>query len=284
VLHVFRPTRSGQVRAPSWFAPVLLRFKDFDEFEDATLMKQKVAACLAVITSDTDGSALPLGTANDTKEPGIDSLEPGMILNVPPGRTIDVVSPPQVREYDDYSRNVLRAIATGLGVTYEDLTGDYQDMPFSAARMSRLRHEARIHDWRWRIIIPQFCDPAWVWVMQVAQIMNQVQTLPAAKWTPPPLPMVDPANEGLAEQRNIRTGLKSLSEAMRERGYDPDELLKEIAADNKKLDDLGIVLDSDPRKMTQAGQAQASAKPPASPEADAEASGRAFLHAVTGRR
>jgi lambda family phage portal protein len=263
VLHIFKPTRPGQVRAPSWFAPVLLRFKDFDEFEDATLMKQKIAACLAVLTSDVDGAALPpaLGTADDTTNPGIDSLEPGAILNMPAGRTVEVVQPPSVNEYGDYSSTVLRAIATGLGVTYEDLTGDYSDMPFSAARMSRLRHEARIHDWRWRVLIPQFCDPVWNWVMEVAVVMNRVGgAVPQAAWTPQPLPLVDPQREGAATQQLIRAGLQTLPEAIRERGYDPDELLAEYAAWNKKLDDLGIVLDSDPRQTSAAGLTQARPK------------------------
>jgi capsid protein len=53
-----------------------------------------------------------------------------------------------VRDYGDYCGVTLRAIATGLGVSYEDLTGDYTNLPFSAARMSRLRHQARVIDWR----------------------------------------------------------------------------------------------------------------------------------------
>ncbi len=65
-----------------------------------------------------------------------------------------------------------------------------------------------------------------------------------------------PSQEGLAVQRNVRSGIQSLPEAIRERGYDPDELLAEIADFNKKLDALGIVLDTDPRKMSQAGQQQ----------------------------
>jgi lambda family phage portal protein len=259
VRHVFKPTRPGQVRAPSWFAPVLLRFKDFDEFEDATLMKQKIAACLAVLTSDPDGLAPPLGTS-DAGAPLIDSLEPGMITNVTSGRSITVVDPPQTNDYDGYSRTVLRAIATGLGVTYEDLTGDYSDMPFSAARMSRLRHEARIHDWRWRVLIPQFCDPVWSWAMEVAVVSGFIPSAPTAQWTPPPLPMVDPTREGAASQQLVRAGLQTLSETIRERGYDPDELLAEMASDNQKLDDLGLVLDSDPRKTSAAGLTQARPK------------------------
>ena len=76
--------------------------------------------------------------------------------------------------------------------------------------------------------------------------------------------MVDPAQEGLAYLRNIRAGIMTQSEAIRERGYDPEKFFAEYAANNKTLDRLGIVLDSDPRRMTQAGQAQAV--PPTPPE------------------
>jgi hypothetical protein len=57
-------------------------------------------------------------------------------------------------------------------------------------------------------------------------------------------------------------GIETLEDAIRERGYDPDEFFAEIAATNEKLDSLRIVLDSDPRKMTQAGQLQGAAAPP----------------------
>lgn len=266
MLHVFKPTRPGAARGASWFAPVLLRMKDFDEFEDATLMKQKIAACLAVITSDVDGTMSPIGTADDSTSPGLDLLQPGIVHNAPPGREVTVVQPPSVREYPEYVQTSLRSIAAGLGVTYEDLTGDYTELPFSAARMSRLRHWARVDDWRWRMLVPQFCVPAWTWAMDAATVMGLTGGIaPEARWTAPPMPMIEPDKEGLAYQRNIRASIMSLSEAIRERGYDPDELLAEIAADNGKLDSLGIVSDSDPRKMTQAGQRQADAATPSEP-------------------
>lgn len=272
ILHVFKQSRPGQVRGPSWFAPVLLRFKDFDEYEDATLMKQKIAACLAVITSDTDGLGTPIGVRQTTTsgEPEIDRLEPGLIHRTAPGSSVEVVQPPSVADYPEYSKTSLRAIATGLGVAYEDLTGDYTNLPFSAARMSRIRHWARVEDWRWRVLVPQFCDPVWAWAMQAAQIMSRVTgEAPRAVWTPPAAPFIDPGAEGLAIMRNIRAGIQSLSEALRERGYDPKEVLAEIAADNALLDKLGIILDSDPRNTTQAGNPRQIAQAaPAEPDAD----------------
>jgi len=50
-------------------------------------------------------------------------------------------------------------------------------------------------------------------------------------------------------------------------------VLAEIAATNAKLDALGLVLDSDPRRVTKAGSAQTSDPandPAADPTADAE--------------
>ncbi len=268
IIHMFKGARPGLARGATWFAPVLLRFKDFDDLEDAVLMKQKIAACLAVITSDVDGTGSPLGTTS-ADDPTVDMLEPGAVLNVPPGRTIEVVQPPQVTEYPQYAETVLRAIATGIGVTYEDLTGDYTDLPFSAARMSRIRHWSRVEDWRWRLLAPQFLNPVWGWAMEAAEIMGTARA--SVQWTAPPMPMIEPDKEGLAYQRNIRTGIMTLSEAIRERGYDPDALLAEMAADNAKLDALKLVLDSDARKVTQQGLTQqaSSAQPTIPKEADA---------------
>lgn len=250
VLHIFRADRPGQMRGVSWFAPVLLKFKDFDDFDDATLMKQKIAACLAVIVNDPDGTGVPIGGV-DAAAPTIESLEPGAILR-PGAGSIEVVQPPSVREYPDYTRTTLRGIATGLGVTYEDLTGDFSAVSFSSARMARLKHWARVEEWRWQMVIPQFCTPVWMWAMQAAQIMGLAQA-GGVEWTCSPMPMIEPDKEGLAYQRMVRSGLKSLSESIRELGYDPEIVLEEIAEDNAKLDRLGLVLDSDARKTTQAG-------------------------------
>jgi lambda family phage portal protein len=266
VLHVWHGGRPGQVRGVSWFAPVLLRLKDLDDYEDAALLKQKVAACLAVVMTDADGTAAPVGRGTAPDE-SVDTLEPGSILNAPAGRTVTVVDPPQVSEHDAFTKSCLRAIASGLGMTYEDLTGDYGTLPFSAARMSRIRHWARVEDWRWQTLIPQFCDPVWSWAMTLASAVDAgIDAAVAVEWTAPAMPMLEPDREGLAYARNIRAGIMTLSEAIRERGYQPRRLLEEMKADNELLDKLGLVLDSDARQMTQAGQKHPPPPAPPAPE------------------
>jgi lambda family phage portal protein len=277
ISHMFKSTRTGQVRGPSWFAPVILTMKDFDEMTDATLMKQKIAACLGIAVTTIDGTAMSFGvesTAATSSAPAVDSLGPGAVFHLSPGQDIKTIDPPTVADYDPYTKNVLRAIATGLGVSYEDLTGDYTGMPFSAARMSRIRHWSRVEDWRWRVIVPQFCQPCWNWVMATAVIAGRLREMPTkVEWTAPPAPMIDPVNEGLAYQRNIRNGTQSLSEVLRERGYNPRRMLEQMRDDNAVLDELNLILDSDPRKTTQAGQLQGAA---VDKTADAAAAARAL--------
>jgi hypothetical protein len=206
----------------------------------------------------------------------IESLEPGHIAKLPPGKTITFAQPPRVQD-GTFSVRSLRRIAVGVNVTYEDLTGDYSQVNFSSARIARLRHWAGVNKWRWRMLIPQLCDRVWLWVMQSAADLEGWPEVPRAEWSAPPMPILEPDKEGLAYQRLLRVGAKTWPQMVRELGEDPQTQLDEIENFNKEIDRRGIVLDSDPRKTTAAGQQQMTApagkpapaaKPPAEGDAD----------------
>ena len=76
------------------------------------------------------------------------------------------------------------------------------------------------------------------------------------KWVPPRREMIDPAKETKAMKDSVRSGFTSLSRAQTELGYDPEEIIEEIIESNKKLDDAGIILDTDPRKTAGGGSIQ----------------------------
>lgn len=54
--HVFSPLAPGQLRGISWLAPVLLRLHELDLYEDAQLVRQKVAALFAGFVTDVNGT------------------------------------------------------------------------------------------------------------------------------------------------------------------------------------------------------------------------------------
>jgi capsid protein len=75
----------------------------------------------------------------------------------------------------------------------------------------------------------------------------------AAKWIPQGWQWVDPEKEFKAMLLAIRAGLMSRSEAISSNGYDAEDIDREIAADNKRADDLGLIFDSDPRYTSKDG-------------------------------
>ena len=75
--------------------------------------------------------------------------------------------------------------------------------------------------------------------------------------SPPAHSMIDPVKDGEALKREVRSGFKSWGEAVRELGRDPETVLEEVAEWNRKFDDAKVSFDSDPRRMSNVGFAQA---------------------------
>lgn len=268
VIRIYRQDRAGQLRGVSWFAPVILSLKDLDEYEDAQLIRQKIAACFAVFVRDSQG-------IEETTAPNAKALpervEPGIIEHLPAGKDISFADPPSVEGYDVYTRTILRKIAAGFGLTYEVMTGDYSMTNFSSGRMSWIEMGRNISNWRWRMLIPQLCVPIWDQFVRTAKIAGTDLDGVIAEWTAPRRELVNPKEEIAATVAEIRAGLLSISEAVRERGFDFDDLMAEIAADAEKIDKLGLVLDSDPRRTTQQGQPRDKAAPVSQKDATAAA-------------
>ena len=149
-------------------------------------------------------------------------------------------------------------IATGLQLTYEQLTGDLSRVNYSSYRAGLLSFRNGIEGFRWLHFIPMFCAPVWERFLTVAYAAGAIpEPGPLrAEWTPPGFGSVDPYKDSVATLNRIRAGTLTLRQAIAEQGYDPDAQLDQIAEINKLLDDRGIVLDCDPRRVTQSGAQQ----------------------------
>lgn len=256
VLHVYRVDRPGQVRGVPWLAAAITRLKDFDDFEDAELMQQKMAACFGAFVSDTDDGNVSIGEPEQDDDGNeIDHLEPGHVQYLTPGQSVQFATPPRAQD-GQFSVRALRRVAVALGIPYEVLSGDYSQVNYSSARMARLEFKANIDEWREHMLLSKLCGGVWRWAMEYVAALRGWPTIPTAEWACPPMTILEPDKEALAYTRMIRAGLMTWAQAVRELGYDPRAHLTEIAEYNELLDKAGIVLDSDPRRTNQAGQQQ----------------------------
>lgn len=84
-LHLFKPLAAGQLRGITWLAPVLLRLHELDQFEDAALVKAKVAALFTGFITDPDGTAGGLSGTNAGGALTV-GMEPGSLIPLPLAR------------------------------------------------------------------------------------------------------------------------------------------------------------------------------------------------------
>jgi capsid protein len=148
----------------------------------------------------------------------------------------------------------LHAIASGIGVPYEALTGDLTGVNFTSGRMGWLEFQRNIGSWQGNMFVPQVCQGVWQWFADAAELSGIAGARGATvSWNPPAREMIDPTKEIPAIRDKIRAGLSSLTTEQRRQGVNPEDLQQEIIDDNKRLDDNEIVLDSDARVMSRAG-------------------------------
>ncbi|MFW7382405.1 MAG: phage portal protein [Oligoflexus sp.] len=243
IIHAFETIRPGQIRGIPWLTPIIIRLKDFDEYEDAQLVRQKIAACLVGVIHDMEMDE----PAGKIKEDEWSTFSPGSWEILPPGKTVTFNNPPTVQGYGEYTSQQLHAISAGLMLPYEVLTNDYSQVNFSSSRMSLLEFYKSVEHWQWHIMIQQVCNPIYGWFKDVAAILGIGNDATPVTWGLPKREYVDPMKEIKAQILSIRAGLTTLSNELRKSGEDPKELFEEYASDLALLDELGITLDSDPR-------------------------------------
>ena len=250
VIHAFEEIRPGQSRGLPWGVSALIKMRDLSDYEDAQLVKQKVAAAFAAFVHHQEPYNL-----DDLYDPdGVPTtMQPGTVEYLRPGEDVTFSDPPRIDGFKDFSEVSVRAIAAAYNVTYEALASDYSNVNFSSGRMGWLEMQRHVDSWQGDLLIPQVCHRIEGWIREAAADVGIDPSGPRWKWTPPRREMIDPSSEVNASIRAVRGGLNSLSDEIRKLGRDPAEVFEEIADDYELMDALGIVLDSNASQTTQAG-------------------------------
>lgn len=241
IIHLYRKDRPGQDRGVSWLAPVIVTLRDLGIYEDGSLKRVQCGTLFAGFITSDDPQAF--GEELDDELP---DLQPGTMYMLKPGQGVQFNDPPEPHD-PAFRDSTLRAIAAGLGITYESLTGNLSEVNFSSARMGAHEMGRNLDSWLWATFIPRFCDGVFSWFRSMMQATGYNVSDLSVEWTPPARTLVDPSKEWKALQTAVRSGFMSLPEAIRSQGYDPDSVLAEQAEYLQKLDAAGVIVESDYR-------------------------------------
>ncbi|WP_323037707.1 phage portal protein [Pararhodobacter sp.] len=248
VIHVIDPVEGGQLRGVSKLAPAIVKLFLLDQYDDAELDRKKVAAMYAMfVTSPAPEN--PLAPEDEDGPEGVE-ISPGQIVRLDPGEDVTIGQPADSGgTYEPFQYRTLLQISAALGIPYPYLANDMVKGNFSNSRLALIEFRRRVSAWQHSVMVWQLCRPVYARWMDAA-VLSGALTLPrfeanrsqllAADWLPTKWDWVDPLKDANAEIAQIEAGLKSRTQAIAERGYDAEQVDRDIAAERARERALGL--------------------------------------------
>lgn len=271
VAHCFEKQRT-QTRGAPWGAPALSALRDLADYEASESTRKKLEACLVgIVTGGDDSLGAPASPTDPDAPPGVynsdgqvvDRFEPGAFYHARGGRDIKFTQPASNGGYDAYKLSRLHDIAAGFRIPFAFLSANLTKVNYSSGKIGLETYKRTIDDLQWKFIIPMLLEPIWDWFCEAAYFSGKTkQRYIPVEWSPPRFPSADEAKDISARVTAMRAGLLNPMTAISETGYTPDEVIAGYVEWHKLIDKHGLIFDSDPRRMSQAGQTQQEAAEP----------------------
>jgi len=244
VVHFYLKEFPGQTRGLSPLSPVL------SDLHRANMLDRSMLA-RANIASNT------LGLVSNSDEPPPEGFEEhrseaGMLLDIGNKEFIQSGIDYPDSAYEAFQRAILRRIASGLGVSYNNLASDLTNVNFSSIRQGLINERTA-----WEALqgefITQMIRPIYRAWLEFSLTAGKIRTGAGApvpptrqekfsavkfvgrRWT-----WIDPVNDMTAAEKALNMKIKSRSRIIRDLGGDPWSEWAEIAEENEEMKALGI--------------------------------------------
>lgn len=259
--HLYRPLRAGQVRGVPVLAPVIMPARDFADVVDAMVVKLRMEACYGLIVNAADPvkNLADAKTREDSSGRKIEGMAPGMIYRAGLGETVTAFSPSSNGQFDSVALSVLMGIASGAGVTYDQLTGDLRRANYTQSKVGRIEFNRLIEQLQWLVIVPMLMSRVTDRFIETAIMAGKLRALKAGyqrNYVMPAVPPIDPLKDLKADILAVRSGRMSPQEFIGAWGRDWRKVAEESKEFWSEVDKNGAVLDIDGRKVNQSGAMQ----------------------------
>lgn len=272
LFHVFRLTRAGQCRGLGFLATVITKLHDIDIYDDAEVVRKKVAALWGgFIYQDSALDPSNMGGKPGKKENGTQSIElkAGTFPVLRNGMKIAFNETADVgNNYKEFMRVQFRRIARGIGITYEQLTGDLEGVNYTSLRAGLIEFRRLCETIVARTLVFQYCRPAvdrWIrcavlngalTTITPAQYLANVREFHRVDWHPHGWAFTDPVKDRVAELMDVRDGLDSRRKQAARRNRSVENIDQENAEDMKRAIALELAYDCYPGQTDKSGTMQ----------------------------
>ena len=262
IIHLYAAERPGQTRGITAFASALMRLNNLKGYEEAEIIAARASSAMMGFVRTPDQELFEDGTFDDQS---VLDFAPGSIRRLAPGEEMQFFSPSRPDDaFTPFVAQMLRAVASGVGCSYTQVSSDFSQSNYSSSRLELLETRAHYKTLQ-QYMIETLCQRVYEKWMDMA-VMSGALRLPGfdidpdryyeSKWIAPAAQFVDPQKEAEAYKSLVRSGIMTLSQVISLHGGDFEELMRQRQHELAMLDELGIVTDTDPSAVTKAGQAQ----------------------------
>lgn len=242
--------RVDRMRGVPRLAVALRDLRHLDGAQEASLVAMRAAASsvAVVVTKDPNGEV-------ETPDPNaVIEAEPGLWRYLGVNQELQSWDPHAPSDnYADFSKSVLRALASGLGTNYAQLAGDLSDANMSSMRVGRAEEQ---EGWmaEQEMLIEHFCQPvydAWLRAAALAGAISvpefNLARASAVVWQPRRWTSPKPVEDIEADERRVALGVVSRSMIAARDGVDIWEVWDQLKEEQEYAAQQGLNVEP-PRK------------------------------------
>lgn len=282
MIQLYLIDRWPQTRGEPWFHTALKRLNNMGGYEEAEIVAARASA-----------SIMGLITSPETPEPDdieggerLTDLTPGTVHHLQPGEQFTGFAPTRPNaSLEPFMRHMLRAVAAGVGCSYESLSRDYSQSNYSSSRLALLDDRdlwRMVQGWfirNFRAQIHREWLEAAVLAGELSSIRdffdNRRKYTDAVRFKPRGWSWIDPTKEVGAYKEAVRCGFMTVADVISQTaaGADPEDSFKARREELDLMAELDLVFDTDPAQVDDKGKGQVIQ--PAAEQEDAPAEANA---------
>lgn len=246
IVHLFVKERVRQSRGVTWFHTTMTRMHMLGAYEEAELIASRAGASKMGFFETPTGDEM---VGDDTEDGKIISeFEPGTFEQLPKGVKVNLFDPSHpVGNFPFFIKTMLRAVSSGLNISYNSLTSDLESVNYSSIRAGSIEERDN-----WRILqswfISNFIQPIFENWLKFCLLNDILKPLPAEKfdkfnnpkWQVRGWQWVDPLKDVKANIEAINFGLKTRSQIVAEQGYDLEEVFEGLRQEQELAKQYGL--------------------------------------------
>ena len=251
VIHLFERHEADQVRGVPLGYAALVPLKMLDEYTRAELVAARAEACTVGIFKSPYDSMNPakFEVSDKEKDKAAHMIREGQNLWLPPGFDFASHTPSHPnRAWADYSTNLQRLVATGLGVDFTELTGNASDAISVSVRQSILRTR-EMYKTRQRVVSSLVLDRLYhAWLRSFLSLavsgdltLADFERLSDHEFKGRRWGWIDPTAEVNAATIAVAHGWRTDAEVASDYGNDIDDDIKEAARVRPAKEAAGLV-------------------------------------------